>query len=77
MRKTLAALEPGQCAIVDGFAAVDALSQRLMHLGVLEGTPVEMVRRAPAGDPIEIRVLGYALSLRLAEAETILISDIC
>jgi Fe2+ transport system protein FeoA len=77
MKKTLAALEPGDCAVVEGFTAIDALSQRLMQLGILEGTPVEMVRRAPTGDPIEIRVLGYALSLRLAEAETILISDIC
>jgi len=76
MSKTLAALRPGQSAVVEGYSAVDALSQRLMHLGILEGTPVTMIRRAPAGDPIEIRVLGYSLSLRLDEADTILISGI-
>jgi Fe2+ transport system protein FeoA len=76
MKKTLAVLEPGQSAVVQGFAAVDALSQRLMQLGILEGTPVEMVRRAPTGDPIEIRVLGYSLSLRLDEADTIFVSDV-
>jgi ferrous iron transport protein A len=39
-----------------------------MSLGLLEGTPVAMLRRALGGDPIEIDVMGYALSLRKAEA---------
>lgn len=75
MPATLAALRPGQQGVVLGFTRQDLFTQRLMHLGILEGTPVEVVRRAPTGDPIEVRVLGYALSLRLAEAETILLDD--
>ncbi len=39
-----------------------------MRMGVVEGVRVTVVRRAPAGDPIEIRVHGYALSLRRDEA---------
>jgi Fe2+ transport system protein FeoA len=42
-----------------------------MTLGLLEGTPVAMIRRALGGDPLEIDVMGYALSLRKAEAKQI------
>ena len=43
---------------------------------VIEGETVDVVRRAPAGDPIEIRILGYSLSLRSAEAETVLVDPV-
>ena len=65
---TLAQLKPGQCAVVSGFSEESALTQRIMQMGILEGVDVEFVRRAPAGDPVEVRVMGYAISLRLAEA---------
>lgn len=42
-----------------------------MEMGLLVGTPVELVRFAPMGDPIEIKVRGYHLSLRRHEAEKI------
>ncbi len=73
MTRSLASLKPGQTGTVSGFTHDDAMTQRLMQLGVLEGETVDVLRRAPAGDPIEIRVLGYSLSLRSAEAETILV----
>ena len=44
---------------------------RLMEMGLLVGTPVELVRFAPLGDPIEIKVRGYHLTLRKHEAEQI------
>jgi Fe2+ transport system protein FeoA len=47
------------------------LSQRIMTLGLLEGSEVQVIRRAPTGDPMEIRVMDYALSLRRDEASTI------
>ncbi|MBI1177999.1 ferrous iron transport protein A [bacterium] len=47
---------------------------RLMEMGLLVGTPVELVRFAPLGDPIEIKVRGYHLSLRRHEAEHILVA---
>lgn len=47
---------------------------RLMEMGLLVGTPVELVRFAPLGDPVEIKVRGYHLSLRRNEAEHILVA---
>jgi ferrous iron transport protein A len=46
---------------------------RLMEMGLLVGTPVELVRFAPLGDPVEIKVRGYHLTLRKHEAEQILV----
>ena len=45
---------------------------RLMEMGLLVGTPVELVRFAPLGDPVEIKVRGYHLTLRRQAAEQIL-----
>ncbi len=47
---------------------------RLMEMGLLVGTSVELVRFAPLGDPVEIKVRGYHLSLRRHEAEHILVA---
>ncbi len=44
---------------------------RLLEMGVLVGTPVELVRFAPLGDPVEIKIRGYHLTLRKHEAEQI------
>ncbi len=53
---------------------VDPASRaRLMEMGLLVGTPVELVRFAPLGDPVEIKVRGYHLTLRRSEAERILV----
>jgi ferrous iron transport protein A len=46
---------------------------RLMEMGLLVGTSVELVRFAPLGDPVEIKVRGYNLTLRKHEAEQILV----
>jgi len=46
---------------------------RLMEMGLLVGTPIELVRFAPLGDPVEIRVRGYNLTLRKHEAEQIIV----
>ena len=50
---------------------------RLMELGLVPGTKVELVRFAPLGDPVEIRVRGYHLSLRKHEAVHVLVSVDC
>lgn len=72
----LAALRPGQAGVVEGYAEDDERAHRLMHMGVVEGTAVEVVRFAPTGDPIEIRVMGYALSLRHDDAANVLMADV-
>lgn len=45
--------------------------RRLMDLGLLRGTTIEVVRTAPLGDPIELKLRGFMLTLRRAEAEQI------
>lgn len=50
-----------------------ALRQRLQELGLTRGTAVRFVRAAPLGDPIEVQVRGYRLSLRRREAEAVLL----
>ena len=48
---------------------------RLMELGLLPGVQIEVVRKAPVQDPIELRLRGYALSIRQSEAQAIWVSD--
>jgi len=76
MTATLASMAPGQRGIVSGYAQDDAFTQRLMQLGLIEGSEVEVLRCAPTGDPIEVRVMGYALSLRKSEAALILVDEV-
>lgn len=71
---TLAQLVPGQKAIIQRFTD-DDLSLKLMEMGCIPGEEVEFKRTAPLGDPIEISVLGYLLSLRKAEAQTVIVVE--
>ncbi|MGD0093328.1 MAG: FeoA family protein [Planctomycetota bacterium] len=67
--KNLAQLKPGQHATVKHVTEdSSALYQRLLEMGLYEGAEVRVVRFAPLGDPMEILVHGYNLSLRKAEA---------
>jgi len=70
---TLNQLKSGQQARITAITNEGQLGQRLMSLGLLEGTKVRLLRRALGGDPIEIDVMGYALSLRKTEASKIAI----
>jgi ferrous iron transport protein A len=69
-------LKPGQRGRITALAGNDALAQRLMEMGLLEGEEIEVVRFAPLGDPIEIRVNGYFLSLRRSEASRLEIENV-
>lgn len=69
--RALAELRPGDRSRVVEVAGEAGAARRLMDLGVTRGTPVEVVRRAPLGDPMEVRVRGFMLTLRRAEAEHI------
>lgn len=51
----------------------DAIHRRLLDMGVVGGTEFEVEKKAPLGDPIQIKILGYHLSLRKYEAETIIV----
>lgn len=67
----LAMLKPGQRARIKTIGAIGLLKRRLMDMGVLVGEEVSLKKVAPLGDPIEIGVKGYSLSLRKKEAEEI------
>ena len=70
---SLAALKPGASATVTEIRVPAENRGRLLEMGLLVGTPVELVRFAPLGNPIEIKVRGYHLTLRKHEAEQILV----
>ncbi len=61
-------LRPGQSGRVASFTGQGAAVQRLMEMGLFEGEEVELVAFAPMGDPLEIRLRDYRLSLRCHEA---------
>ena len=68
---TVADLEPGQKATIKRVQGQGTLRRRLMDLGLLPGTVVELEREAPLGDPLEILVKGTHLSLRREESAAI------
>ena len=64
----LACVPIGGTAVVSRVSGTRAVVRRLLEMGLVPGTPVTMQRVAPMGDPIELRVRNYALSIRRAEA---------
>ncbi len=73
---TLRELPIGKEATVTSVGGEGALRQHFLDMGVIPGVEVAMVKYAPMGDPIEIRVHGYELTLRLADAGQIGIEDV-
>jgi Fe2+ transport system protein FeoA len=71
VKPTLADLPLEQRAEIASIDCERPLARRLMEMGLLPGTEVRVVRVAPLGDPIELRVRNYSLSLRRAEAAKI------
>lgn len=69
--KPLADVAVGAAAVVRRLVLPRATARRLFEMGLLPGTRVRVVRRAPLGDPIELRVRNYSLSIRLEEASRI------
>ena len=64
-------ISPGTRLRITGMASDNAYCAQLRRLGLVEGTDVTVIRHAPLGDPLEIRVRGYSLALRPSEAEAI------
>jgi ferrous iron transport protein A len=67
-------LRVGQQASIEAVQGSDSIVQRLLEMGLLEGEPIEVIGMAPLGDPIEIRLRDYRLSLRRSEAARITVS---
>ena len=70
-QSTLDGLQPGQSAIIREVGMDGALRQHFLDMGVIPDTPVTMVRLAPMGDPMEVRIHGYELTLRREDAAQI------
>jgi len=66
-------LQPGEEGVIQGYSEARELHQRLKELGLVKGTRVKVRRCAPWGDPIELAVRGYHLSIRKQDAKYILV----
>ncbi len=74
---TLKELEIGKSATILSVGGDGALRQHLLDMGLIPGIQVTVVKYAPMGDPLELLVHGYELTLRLADAERIQITQVC
>lgn len=68
---TLDSLPMGETAVIVTVGGEGALRKRFLDMGITPGTAVTMRKRAPMGDPLEIRVRGYELTLRIEDAKKI------
>lgn len=64
-------LSIGQSAIIESVGGEGALRQHILDMGVIPGTSITLIKFAPMGDPMEFRIHGYELTLRIADAEKI------
>jgi ferrous iron transport protein A len=71
---TLDSLQRGRKYVIKGVNSEDPVVQRLMVLGLVEGTEIELASAAIGGDPIEYRVFGNAISLRREQARAFAVS---
>lgn len=68
---TLKEVEVGQTVTVKKLQGQGATKRRIMDMGITKGVTVKVEKVAPLGDPIELKVRGYKLSIRKADAEMI------
>ena len=69
--KTLRDVRVGESAVIEKLHGEGALKRRIMDMGLTKGTQVYVRKVAPLGDPMELTVRGYELSVRKADAELI------
>ena len=70
---TLRELKPGQQGRVTSVGTFGSMKRRIMDMGVTPGVEIKVIKVAPLGDPIEVNVRGYELSLRKDEAAQIVV----
>ena len=70
---TIKTASPGSRVIVQKLQGQGEVKRRLMDMGIIPGTVIQVQKVAPLGDPVEIKFKGYNLSLRWNEAETIVV----
>ena len=69
--RTLRNIKVGETAVIEKLHGEGALKRRIMDMGLTKGTEVYVRKVAPLGDPVEVTVRGYELSLRKADADLI------
>ena len=72
----LSDLKQEQSAIIESVGGEGALRQHLLDMGVIPGAQVKLIKFAPMGDPIEVRIHGYELTLRISDAKQIEITPV-
>ena len=73
---TLANLGIGKTAVINSVGGEGALRCRLLDMGIIPKTYVKVIKKAPMGDPIELEVRSYELTIRLEDAEKIDVSEV-
>ena len=76
MEKTLDLFEIGEKGVVKSVAGEGKIKRRLFDMGITPGAEILMRKRAPLGDPIEVTVRGYELTLRKTEAACVLMTEV-
>lgn len=75
MLTTLAALRPGQSAVLRGVSGERAWRRRLLELGFVPGTELQLVRRVGVGDVLEVELRHSRISLRISEASAVTVES--
>lgn len=71
--KPLSALQPGESGVIVRVSGNSSLRERLAEMGLLRGEKVKVLKLAPLGDPMELLIRGYHLSLRKHDAEYVVV----
>ena len=74
--KTLRDVKVGETVSVVKLHGEGAVKRRIMDMGITKGTPIHIRKVAPLGDPVEMTVRGYELSLRKADAEMVEVKEL-
>ncbi len=72
-RRNLADLKPGESGVVAEVGGEGALHRHLLDMGITPGVTILLQKTAPMGDPLELHLRGYALTLRVEDASKILL----
>lgn len=73
--RTLDELGLGESAVIEKIGGEGALRLHLLDMGLIPRTKVTLEKRAPMGDPIEIRIRGYELTLRVSDAKNVVVKE--
>jgi ferrous iron transport protein A len=74
--KPLNKLKPGEKCVVKTVKGKGPVSRRIRDMGVVPGTEIEVIKRAPLGDPVQFLLKGYNLTLRKEEAKNVFVEVI-